>query len=210
MCFFSCLLQLVTSSSPIVFSSFFLESIAFFSLFFWLLQVSSSFFFGYWFSLFFHRALTCFLVFSYRVFFLEVLRWFIVFLLQVLIVVIGGGFHTCVFFVAHGLPRLIFGSLCCSCVLSMLFKYFQCCLCVVQALIMCVVGASMTCWCWTWKETRKWEKKNNSKIFLRAFKKVQGQGNKCIKWHQRIFNNFDIKISSILQRGSPEYIRWKN
>jgi len=34
-----CLLQLVTSSSPIVFSSFFLENIAFFSLFFWLLQV---------------------------------------------------------------------------------------------------------------------------------------------------------------------------
>jgi hypothetical protein len=34
-----CLLQLVTSSSPIFSSSFFLESIAFFSLFFWLLQV---------------------------------------------------------------------------------------------------------------------------------------------------------------------------
>ncbi len=29
----------MTSSSPIVFSSFFLESIAFFSLFFWVLQV---------------------------------------------------------------------------------------------------------------------------------------------------------------------------
>jgi hypothetical protein len=71
------------------------------------------------------------------------------------------------------------------------------------------ITISMTCWCWTWKETRKWEKKN-SKIFLRAFKKVQGQGAKCIKWHQRIFNNFDIKMSSILQRGSSEYIWWKN
>lgn len=71
---------------------------------------------------------------------------------------------TCVFFVAHGLPRLIFGSWRCLCVLSMLFKYFQCCLCVVQALIMCVVGAtwalpilfcvlqvpSMLLWCYQW------------------------------------------------------------
>ncbi len=30
-------------------------------------------------------------------------------------------------------------------------------------------------------------KRNNFKIFLRTFKNVQGQGTKCIKWHQRNF-----------------------
>jgi hypothetical protein len=86
-------------------------------------------------------------------FVLEVLRWFIVFLLQVLIVVVGGGFH-----VSWALMLLVFFLLltgfqgwywaldvvrlyCKCCVLSMLFNHFQCCLCVVQALIMCVVGA---------------------------------------------------------------------
>ncbi len=113
---------------------------------------SSSFFFGYWCSLFFHCAFTCFLVFSYRAFCSWGAEWFVVFLLQVLIVVVGGGFHVSwapmllVFFLlltsfqgwywALDVVRLY----CKCCALSMLFNHFQCCLCVVQALIMCVVG----------------------------------------------------------------------
>jgi hypothetical protein len=46
---------------------------------------------------------------------------------------------TCVFFVAHGLPRLIVGSRCCSCILQVL-----CVVNVIQALPMLLVcGASI-------------------------------------------------------------------
>ncbi len=107
---------------------------------------SSSFFFGYWGSLFFHCAFTCFLVFSYRAFCswgAEVIhcffatsvdgscwRWISCFM---------GIDATCVFFVAHRLPRLILGSWCCSFVLQVL-----CVVNVIQPLPMLLVcGASI-------------------------------------------------------------------
>lgn len=149
-CFLSCLLQLVTSSSPIVFSSFFVESIAFFSLFFWLLQVLLlgllHFLLAIGVLCFFIVLLLVFLFLVIGLFFLEVLRWFVVFFATSVnsscwrwISCFMGTNATCVFFVAHGLPRLILGSWCCSFVLQVL-----CVVNVIQALPMLLVcGASI-------------------------------------------------------------------
>ncbi len=65
---------------------------------------------------------------------------------------------------------------------------------------------SMTCWCWTWKGEKEVEKEIILKSFYGPSKMSKDKELSASNDIKEIFNNFDIKMSSILQGGSLEYI----